>query len=113
MSIKINLNIDLNGKKYPVLCEPGEEQRVINSSKEVNKVINELSAVSESIGETRLLAMTCLLLADKLIDKSEVIESENFQIKTNLNSQQVIELVNWIEKVTIRMNNVASLLEKN
>ena len=112
-SNKINLNIDLNGKKYPVLCEPGEEQRVINSSKEVNKVINELSAVSESIGETRLLAMTCLLLADKLIDKSEVIESENFQIKTNLNSQQVIELVNWIEKVTIRMNNVASLLEKN
>jgi len=45
MSNKTTLNIDLNGKKYPVLCELGEEQRVIKSSEQVNKVIKELSAV--------------------------------------------------------------------
>ena len=72
MSNKTTLNIDLNGKKYPVLCELGEEQRVIKSSEQVNKVIKELSAVSESVGETRLLEMTCLLLADKLIEKNDV-----------------------------------------
>ena len=72
MSNKTTLNIDLNGKKYPVLCELGEEQRVIKSSEQVNKVIKELSAVSESVGETRLLA--ALILADKLIEKNDVDE---------------------------------------
>jgi hypothetical protein len=30
----------------------------------------------------------------------------------NLNSEQLIKLVNWIEKITARMNNVANLFEK-
>ena len=112
MSNKTTLNIELNGKKYPVLCELGEEQRVIKSSEQVNKVIKELSAVSESVGETRLLAMTCLLLADKLIEKNDVIEMKASEPNVNLNSEQLIKLVNWIEKITARMNNVANLFEK-
>ena len=78
----------------------GEEDRLIESSKEVNKVISSLSNVSETIGETRLLAMTSLILADKLI------EQENTSDNNNLN-----ELINWLEKATERMNKVAKLLE--
>ena len=78
----------------------GEENRLIDSSKEVNKVIASLSNVSETIGETRLLAMTSLILADKLI------EQENTYDNNNLN-----ELINWLEKATERMNKVAKLLE--
>ena len=72
----------------------------LESSKEVNKVIASLSNVSETIGETRLLAMTSLILADKLI------EQENTPDNNNLN-----ELINWLEKATERMNKVAKLLE--
>ena len=78
----------------------GEENRLIESSKEVNKVIASLSNVSETIGETRILAMTSLILADKLI------EQENTSDNNNLN-----ELINWLEKATERMNKVAKLLE--
>ena len=112
MSNKTTLNIELNGKNYPVLCELSEEQRVIKSSEQVNKVIKELSAVSESVGEARLLAMTCLLLADKLIEKNDVVEIKASEPNVNLNSEQLIELVNWIEKITARMNNVANLFKK-
>jgi len=112
MSNKTTLNIELNGKNYPVLCELGEEQRVIKSSEQVNKVIKELSAVSESVGEAKLLAMTCLLLADKLIEKNDIIEIKASEPNVNLNSEQLIELVNWIEKITARMNNVANLFKK-
>jgi len=59
-----------------------------------------LSNVSELIGETRLLAMTSLILADKLI------EQDNTSNNNNLN-----ELINWLEKATERMNKVAKLLE--
>ena len=100
MSETVTVKIEINGVVYPVSCMTGEEERLIESSKEVNKVISSLSKVSETIGETRLLAMTSLILADKLI------EQENSSDNNNLN-----ELINWLEKATERMNKVAKLLE--
>ena len=100
MSETVTVKIEINGVVYPVSCMTGEEDRLIESSKEVNKVISSLSKVSETIGETRLLAMTSLILADKLM------EHENTSDNNNLN-----ELINWLEKATERMNKVAKLLE--
>ena len=100
MAETVTVKIEINGVVYPVSCMTGEEDRLIKSSKEVNKVIASLSNVSETIGETRLLAMTSLILADKLI------EQENTSDNNNLN-----ELINWLEKATERMNKVAKLLE--
>ena len=100
MSETVTVKIEINGVVYPVSCMTGEEDRLIESSKEVNKVIASLSNVSETIGETRLLAMTSLILADKLI------EQENTSDNNNMN-----ELINWLEKATERMNKVAKLLE--
>ena len=100
MSETVTVKIEINGVVYPVSCMAGEEDRLFKSSKEVNKVIASLSNVSETIGETRLLAMTSLILADKLI------EQENASDNNNLN-----ELINWLEKATERMNKVAKLLE--
>ena len=100
MSETVTVKIEINGVVYPVSCMTGEEDRLIESSKEVNKVISSLSKVTETIGETRLLAMTSLILADKLI------EQENTSDNNNLN-----ELINWLEKATERMNKVAKLLE--
>ena len=101
MSEAVTVKIEINGVVYPVSCMAGEEDRLIESAKEVNRVIASLSNVSETIGETRLLAMTSLILADKLIEKENTKDVNN-----NMN-----ELVNWLEKNTERMNKVAKLLE--
>ena len=101
MSETVTVKIEINGVVYPVSCMAGEEDRLIKSSIEVNKVIASLSNVSETIGETRLLAMASLILADQLIEKKNITDTNN-----NMN-----ELVNWLEKATERMNKVAKLLE--
>ena len=101
MSEAVTVKIKINGVVYPVSCMAGEEDRLIESAKEVNRVIASLSNVSEIIGESRLLAMTSLILADKLIEKENTKDVNN-----NMN-----ELVNWLEKNTERMNKVAKLLE--
>ena len=101
MSETVTVKIEINGVVYPVSCMTGEEDRLIESSKEVNKVISSLSNLSETIGETRLLAMASLILADKLI------EQENTKVVNN----NMSEFVNWLEKATERMNKVAKLLE--
>ena len=104
MSNKVTVKIDINGIHYPISCISGEEERVIKSSQEVNKVIQDLSKVSSGIGETRLLAMTSLILADKLIDKQESNE-------TDLDLSQIEDLIDWLAKATNRMNKVAMLFE--
>ena len=101
MSETVTIKIEINGVVYPVSCMAGEEDRLIKSSKEVNKVIASLSNLSETIGETRLLAMASLILADQLNEKNNVTDTNN-----NMN-----ELVAWLEKATERMNKVAKLLE--
>tara|TARA_B100000212_G_C26939455_1_gene349551 strand:+ start:206 stop:517 length:312 start_codon:yes stop_codon:yes gene_type:complete len=101
MSETITVKIKINGVVYPVSCMPGEEDRLIKSSNEVNKVISSLSNVSQTIGETRLLAMTSLIIADKLIQQENTKNENN-----NIN-----EIVNWLEKAIERMNKVAKLLE--
>ena len=101
MSETVTVKIEINGVVYPISCMAGEEDRLIESSKEVNKVIVSLSNVSETIGETRLLAMASLILADKLIE-----QGNDSNVNNNMN-----ELVKWLEKATQRMNKVAKLLE--
>ena len=100
MSETVTIKIEINGVVYPVSCMSGEEDRLIESSKEVNKVIASLSNVSETVGETRLLAMTSLILADKFIAQEHTVANNDIN-----------ELINWIEKITERMNKVAKLLE--
>ena len=104
MPNKITVTIDINGTKYPVSCISGEENRLISSSKEVNKVIQGLTDVSGVVGETRLLAMTSLILADKLIEKNNLYEK-------NLKLNEIDNFIDWFSKATERMNKVAKLTE--
>ena len=104
MSNKVTVNVDINGMKYPVSCIAGEEERLIESSKEVNIIIKDLTKVSGVIGETRLLAMTSIILADKLLNKETNTDN-------NCNLDQIVDLTDWLAKATERMNKVAILLE--
>ena len=89
MSNKVTVNVDINGMKYPVSCIAGEEERLIESSKEVNIIIKDLTKVSGVIGETRLLAMTSIILADKLLNKETNTDN-------NFNLDQIVDLTDWL-----------------
>ena len=91
MSETVTVKIEINGVVYPVSCMAGEEDRLIESSKEVNKVIASLSNVSETVGESRLLAMTSLILADKLLEKQPSTEF-------NLSNNELKEFIIWFVK---------------
>ena len=104
MSNKVTVNVDINGIKYPVSCISGEEDRLTESSEEVNKVIKDLSKISGVVGETRLLAMTSLILADKIINKKSSSDKD-------LDLIEIQDFIDWLAKATDRMNKVAKLLE--
>ena len=111
MSNKVTIKVNINDIVYPVTCESGEENRLIQSSNEVNKAIDEFSRISSGISETRLLAMAALILADKLIEKGNALESNETSKLDDANLQSINELLDWLTNATERMNKVAKLLE--
>ena len=111
MSNKVTVKININGIIYPISCEAGEEERLIESSEEVNKVISQLANFSEGVSESRLLAMTSLILADKIIENGSVSQNTVVPSIKEENLKHINELIDWLIKATERMNKVAKLLE--
>jgi cell division protein ZapA len=60
------LNIDINGKIYAVGCEDGQEQHLRNLAGVIDQQVRLVSADVGPLGETRLMLMGALLVADDL-----------------------------------------------
>ena len=59
------VTIRLNGNPYQIGCGAGEEAHVSKLGEEVESIMQSLIASVGQIGETRLLAMVALILADR------------------------------------------------
>ncbi len=62
------INITLRGREYLVSCDSGEERRLQEIVKLVESTLDKVAERNESASETRLFMLTCLLLADELIE---------------------------------------------
>tara|TARA_B100001248_G_scaffold158444_1_gene119414 strand:- start:237 stop:560 length:324 start_codon:yes stop_codon:yes gene_type:complete len=107
MSEQNILKVNIQGKNYPISCQKGEEERVIKSAKLLNEVIETIQNPDEKISENRILLMASLILADKNItnniDKNE----------TNFNLISSKEVLVWLERINLKINKVASLLDES
>ena len=68
------VNIHINGRNYEIVCDDGEEDRVQDLGRYVAEKFAELVARMGQVGDTRLLVMTALLLADELSDSHASLE---------------------------------------
>lgn len=60
------LNIDINNKIYAVGCEDGQEQHLRNLAAVIDKQVRLVAQDVGPLGETRLMLMGALLVADDL-----------------------------------------------
>ena len=62
------VDIAINGKTYRIACEDGEEQRLSNLAAMVDAHVHDLIEQVGQIGQSRLLVMASLLIADEFVD---------------------------------------------
>ena len=62
------LTIKINGYAYTVGCEDGQESHLIQMASEVESRIDSIKALGGQSGESRLLVLAALLMADELHD---------------------------------------------
>jgi len=62
------VNVEINEKKYAIACDDGQEAHLTRLGNYIDNRIKELVAAVGQVGDTRLLVMVSLLLADELSD---------------------------------------------
>ena len=62
------VTVRINGYAYTVGCQDGEEQHLQQMAEQVERRIDSIKAVAGQSGESRMLVMAALLMADDLYE---------------------------------------------
>ncbi|HHL43226.1 MAG TPA: cell division protein ZapA [Hellea balneolensis] len=70
------VNIDINGRKYALGCDDGEEERLHSLASLLNARIAELANQFGQIGDQRLLVMAGITMIDEIEEMKENLEGQ-------------------------------------
>ena len=102
------VTVTINGRKYEITCDDGQEAHLTRLSEYVDRRVDELVAAVGQVGDARLLVMTSLLVADEL---SEVYtELESFRDETPAPSDGILGAGD-ILSMAKRIESIADKLE--
>jgi cell division protein ZapA len=105
------VDITVNGRHHIVQCGDGEEGRVRRLAAYIDKRVADLAKGQAQGGDTRLLLMATLLIADELSDALDEIK----RLQTTLD-QRVREVEHRsaaaVERVAKHLDAIAAELEK-
>ncbi|MGC9270404.1 cell division protein ZapA [Acidiphilium sp.] len=68
------ITIRINGYSYAVSCEDGQEPHLVEMASEIDRRITSIKSIGGQSGESRLLVLAALLLADELHDTKSALE---------------------------------------
>jgi cell division protein ZapA len=100
------VNVLVNGRAYTVACAAGEESHVQELANAFDKRVQELSASVGQVGESRLLLMAGLVVADQLHEITAKLEQCSKELAALKSAQ-----AQSAELQQIRENRAADALE--
>jgi len=70
------VNITVNGRRYALGCDDGEEERLNVLGQKLDKRIKDLANQFGQIGDLRLLVMAGITMMDELEDTDSLVEQK-------------------------------------
>ena len=89
------ITVNINDQNYAIVCDPGEENHLKQLSSKIDTKVRELTGRFGKIGETRLMVMAALLIADEVQDLNSNLEKgiqkiEELEILLKSKDQELI-----------------------
>lgn len=106
--------VTINGRKYQIACDDGQEAHLTRLGTYVDKRISELVASVGQIGDARLLVMASLLVADELSDaysELDVMRSADEGATARLAAEEALGAS--IDILASRLEGIAEKLEQS
>ena len=104
------VDVTINGRRYQIACDEGQEQHLEELGTYVDKRVQELVATVGQVGDQRLLVMASLLIADELSEAFTALdESGNGVERDGKDDDDAFAAA--IESVAQRIEDIAAGLE--
>ncbi len=109
--------VTINGRSYEVACDDGQEDHLVQLASYIDKKMAELVTSVGQIGDTRLLVMSALLLADELSEAySELttLRGDDDEVPDGRVPDSPVNetLITGIETLAQRVEDIAAHLER-
>ena len=76
------VNVEIDGKKFRMACEEGQEVRLLKLAESFESRIGSLRGKFGEIGDARLTVMAALTVCDELVDATARIRSLEGELET-------------------------------
>lgn len=107
------VNVEINGKKYRMACEPGQEEHLLGLADEFNRRVEGFKQVFGEIGDIRLTVMAGIALIDELALAQGRIAAlqQDVAVLTEAGQSVSAEMDELEAKFARRLNDAARKLE--
>lgn len=101
------VDVRINGHNYSIACDDGQEGHVRQLADYVDGRVQELVNAVGQVGESRLLVMSSLMVADELAEAYSALERNSHG-----DSEETDALADAIEALAERIEGIAAALER-
>jgi cell division protein ZapA len=112
------VNLKINGRSYPILCDDGQEQRVLGLADYINQRLNDIKSAGAADSENHLLVLTSLIMADEVhelrdnLATAEQLLNENGVEAPAISSQDETSIAEAINSLANRIALVADQIQQ-
>lgn len=107
------VNVDINGRKYRMACEEGQEPHLLSLADRFNQHIEMFKGTFGEIGDNRLTVMAGIAILDELVEAERQIGALRQDVATLSQAGEAIsnEASELEQKFARRLNETARKIE--
>lgn len=81
------VNLEINGRKYALGCDDGEEERLLRLGNSLNERVQSLANQFGQIGDVRLLVMAGIMMEDELAELESASQSQAEEMTADIRTE--------------------------
>ena len=107
------VNVEIDGKKFRMACEEGQEAHLLELAERFNRTVIQLKGSFGEIGDNRLVVMAGIAVLDELAEAEDRIEALKQDIAdlTNAGRELTIESEELEQRFARRLSEAARKVE--
>ena len=107
------VNVVINGRKYRMACEEGQQKHLIGLAERFNTQVEALKGAVGEIGDNRLTVMAGIAVVDELAEAERRIKEleQEVLVLTRAGQEVAAEIETLESKFAEKLNNAAQTLE--
>ena len=107
------VNVDINGRKYRMACEEGQQQHLIGLAERFNTHVEALKGAVGEIGDNRLTVMAGIAVVDELAEAERRIKALETEVLvlTRAGQEVAAEIEALESKFAAKLSDAAKALE--